>query len=179
MKKNTSVATKGIIKVISIFLFIFLGLLSLSLITCYPLRMSILYFIMIVFLIFILILLIRDIKKKKDKGKDKIISIIVCIIISCIIFLESFYIHIMIKDLIKGPQEAIINNITIKSRRSVSGKYKRTNYYIVGYIDNEKKKIKIVNNTLNTVKKLKKMYRVKIYYYTNTKSLYKIDYKIK
>ena len=81
----------------------------------------------------------------------------------------------MLDDIIKGPKEAIITDISVKSR-TTSGKYRRTYHYITGKINGEEVKLKIVKDWSEIMDTALKYKKAEIRYYKNANSIETIEF---
>lgn len=110
----------------------------------------------------------RDLKKWFNKYTAFFtIAILVILTLETIVGYRGY---IYFKDIIEGPQEAIMMNAVVKRKNSY-----RSNYlYIVGNIDGEEIKLKITQDAKEKVSHGKSYKMVKIGYYKNIKEIYDI-----
>lgn len=137
--------------------------------------------------IYIFLIMLIILKKLAKESKTTIIQYVKncykkhskSLIIFAIIFLlvESAFVkhsYLYYKDIIEGSKEAIITDITIKKTYATyrSG----ANYYIVGYIDGKKTKLKLTRHAMPKKDTKKNIKTAKIHYYKNLKEIYEIKY---
>lgn len=119
------------------------------------------------------------ISKKKNRKNDikkyfknyKVLFIVCSLII---VVLESAIIcrgHEYFKDIIEGPQEAIMMDAVVKMKSS----YKSSSSYIIGYIDGEEIQLEVTRDARPNVYRNKSYKMVRVKYYKNIKEVYDID----
>lgn len=119
------------------------------------------------------------ISKKKNRKNDikkyfknyKVLFIVCSLII---VVLESAIIcrgHEYFKDIIEGPQEAIMMDAVVKMKSS----YKSSSSYIIGYIDGEEIQLEVTRDARPNVYRNKSYKMVRAKYYKNIKEVYDID----
>lgn len=169
MAKNEAKTSKNkTVKIIVIIAIILLFIVS-TFTPLYPLRLFILYIMSACIFGFIIIGISKDNKIKK------LPKVTFYIMFSILIILFLFQSYRMGEDIVKGPQKAMVTDISIIKRTS-SGKYKKISFYITTNIKGEKVKFKIVNDRKKITEKAGKYKNAIIYYYKNAESIESIEF---